>query len=88
MFLKVFFLHRNIIIMCFFSHYFGNHGRSASQIFNPLLSFDYFNPAIILIKKKLLRIGPFKVWFGTKAANIGDFWEVKYVHMSSHFMHM
>ena len=53
-------------------HYFGHHGRPASHIFNPPLSFDYFNPAIILIKKKL-RFGRFKVWFGMKAAKIGDF---------------
>ena len=32
-------------------HYFGHHRCPASQIFNPRLSFDYFNPAIILIKK-------------------------------------
>ena len=43
----------------------------ASRIFHPLLSFDYFNPAILLIKK--LPFGRFKVWFGTKAAKIGDF---------------
>ena len=42
-------------------HYFGHHGRPASQIFNPLLTFDHFNPAIILIFKKcafrILRYG-------------------------------
>ena len=32
-------------------HYFGHHCRPASQIFNPRLSLNYFNPAIILIKK-------------------------------------
>ena len=53
-------------------HYFGHHCRPASQIFNLRLSFDYFNPAIILIKKKL-RFGRFKIWFGTEAAKIGDF---------------
>ena len=53
-------------------HYFGYPGRPASQIFNPCLSFDFFNPAIILIKKKL-RFGGFKEWFGTKATKIGDF---------------
>ena len=40
-----------------------------STCFSPLI---FFNPAIILIKKKM-RFGRFKVWFGTKAANIGDF---------------
>ena len=44
-------------------HYFGHHGRPPSQIFNPRLSFNYFNPAIILIKKKL-RFGRFEGWFG------------------------
>ena len=53
-------------------HYFGHIGRPTSQIFNPRLYFDYFNPAIILIQKKL-RFGHFKIWFGTKAAKIGDF---------------
>ena len=52
-------------------HYFGHHGRPASQIFNPRLSFNYFNPAIILNKK--LRFGRFNVWFGTKGAKNGDF---------------
>ena len=32
-------------------HYFGHHGRPTSQIFNPRLSFDSFNPEIILIQK-------------------------------------
>ena len=35
-------------------HYFGHHGRPASQILNMCLSLDYFNPAIILIKKIVL----------------------------------
>ena len=48
-------------------HYFGHHRGPASQIFNPRLSFDYFNPAIILIFKKL-RFGRFMIWFGSKAA--------------------
>ena len=39
-------------------HYFGHHGRSASQIFNPFLSFGYFNQAIILIQE-FARIGGF-----------------------------
>ena len=34
-------------------HYFGPHRRPAFKIFNPRLSFDYFNPAIILIYKKI-----------------------------------
>ena len=53
-------------------HYFGHHGRPASQIFNPRLSFNYFKQAIILIQKTL-RFKRFKVWFGMKAAKIGDF---------------
>ena len=59
-------------------HYFGHHGRPASQIFNPHLSFNYFNPAIILIQKKL-RFGRFKVWFGMKAAKIGDFGHLNFM---------
>jgi len=39
-------------------HYFGHHGRPAPQIFNPLLSHGYFNPAIILIPK-FARFGRF-----------------------------
>ena len=35
-------------------HYFGHHGRPTSQILNPRLSFNYFNPAILLIKKKIV----------------------------------
>ena len=31
--------------------YFGHHGRPASQICNPRLSFESFNSAIILIQK-------------------------------------
>ena len=46
-----FVLHFNMFLCVF--HYFGNHGRPASQIFNPLLLFDYFNPAIILIKNSI-----------------------------------
>ena len=56
-----FFLH--LIFLVSFP-YIGDHGRSASQNFNPLLSFYYFNQAIIL------RFERFKVWFGTKAAKI------------------
>ena len=59
-------------------HYFGHHGRPASQIFNRLLSFDYFNPAIIFIHKKL-RFGRFKVCFGTKSAKIGDFGHLNFM---------
>ena len=59
-------------------HYFGHHGRPASQIFNPRLSFDYFNQAIILIQKKL-RFWRFKVWFGTKAPKIGDFGHLNFM---------
>ena len=33
-------------------HYFGPYGRSASEIFDPLLSFDHINPAIIWTNKK------------------------------------
>ena len=53
-------------------HYYGHNRRPASQIFNPRHSCDYFTLAIILIKIKL-RFGRFKIWFGTKAAKIGDF---------------
>ena len=53
-------------------HYFGHHCRPASQIFNLRLSLDFFNQAIILIKKRL-RFGRFKICFGTKAAKIGVF---------------
>ena len=53
-------------------HYFCHHGPPLPYIFNPRLSFDYFIPAIILIKKKS-RFGRFKVWFGTKVAKVGDF---------------
>jgi hypothetical protein len=53
-------------------HYFGHHHRPTSQIFDPRLSFNYFNPAIILINKKL-HFGRFKIWLRTKAAKIGDF---------------
>ena len=45
-------------------HYFGQHDGFPSQIFHQFISFDYFNPAIILICYG-------KVWFGTKAAKIG-----------------
>ena len=42
-------------------HYFSHHGRPASQIFKPRLSFNYLNPAIILIFKNcalgILRYG-------------------------------
>ena len=38
------------ILLCVF-HYFGHHRRLACQIFNLRLSFNYFNQAIILIKK-------------------------------------
>ena len=58
--------------------YFGHHGRPASQIFNLRLSFDFFNLAIILIKKKL-RFGCFKIWFGTKAAKIGHFGHLNFM---------
>ena len=34
-------------------HYFVHNGHPASKMFNPRLSFDYFNPATILIKKNL-----------------------------------
>ena len=37
------------IFRCFLL--FDHHGRPAFQIFNPWLSFDYFNQAIILIPK-------------------------------------
>ena len=52
-------------------HYSGHYGRPHSQIVNLRLSFDDINPEIILIKK--LHFERFKVWFGTKAAKIGDF---------------
>ena len=58
-------------------HYFGHHRRPASQIFTPRLSFDYFNPAINLIKK-IVRCA-FKAWFGTKAAKIGDFGHLNFM---------
>ena len=51
MFVKAFFWPPNIFLGAF--HYFGHHGRFASQIFNLLLSFYYFNPAILFIKKKI-----------------------------------
>ena len=73
MFLKNIFVVLQPYIFLGVFHYFGNHGSPASQIFNPRLSFNYFNPAIILINKKKLRFGRFKLWFGTKAAKIGDF---------------
>ena len=53
-------------------HYFGHHRQPAPNIFNPRLSFNYFYPAIILVFKKM-SFGRFKIWFGTKAAKIGDF---------------
>ena len=43
-------------------HYFSHHGCPASQNFNPRLSFNYFNQAIIL-----------RVWLGMKATKIGYF---------------
>ena len=53
-------------------YYFGHHGCPASQIFHPRLSFNYFNQAIILIKKKF-RFGRFEVWFGPQQAS----WHLK-----------
>ena len=58
-------------------HYFGQYGRPTSQIFNTRLSFDYFNPAIILIKKMNFR--RFKVCFGTKAATNGGFGHLNFM---------
>ena len=58
-------------------HYFGHHRCPASQIFNPRLSFDYFNPAIILITKKM-RSWRLKIWIGTKAAKIGNFAQLNF----------
>ena len=72
MFVKGIFLFYTLVYFLGVFHYFGHHGRPASQIFNPLLSSNYFDQAIILIQKKM-RFGLFKVGFGTKAAMIGDF---------------
>ena len=66
-----FVLHSDIFFEMYFTIY-DHHGRPASKIFNRLLSFNYFNPEIILIKTTS-RFRRFKVWFGTKAAKIGDF---------------
>ena len=70
MFLKEIFVVLQPYIFLGVLHYFDHQGRPASQIFNPRPSLNYFNPAIILIKKKL-HFGLFKVWFGMKAARIG-----------------
>ena len=67
MFLKDIFVVEDPFIFLGVYHYFGHHGRLASQIFKPRLYFNYFNPAIILIKQKLQN------WFGMKAAKISDF---------------
>ena len=78
MFLKEIFVVLQPYIFLGVFHYFGHHSRPASQIFNPRLSFDYLNPAIILIKKKL-RFKGFKEWFGTKAAKICDFGHLNFM---------
>ena len=75
--LNKFTLFCNLIYLLGVFQYFGHDGRHASQIFNPLLFFNYFNPTIILIKKKLC-LRRFKVWFGIKAAKIGNFWHLNF----------
>ena len=52
MFLKDIFVVLQCYIFLGVFHYFGHHACPASQIFNPRLSFEYFNPAIIVIQKK------------------------------------
>ena len=47
-------------------HYFGHHGRPASQIFNPRLSLNYFSPAIIFIDKKNCALGVSRYGLGWK----------------------
>jgi hypothetical protein len=51
MLLKDIFVVFQLFIFLVVFTYFGHHRRPASPIFNPRLCFDYFNAAIILIKK-------------------------------------
>ena len=51
MFLKDLFVVLQSYIFLGVFHYFGHYGCPTSQILKSNLSFDYFNPAIILIKK-------------------------------------
>ena len=66
MFLKNIFVVLQPYIFLGVFHYFGNHGSPASQIFNPRLSFNYFNPAIILINKKNCALGVLSYGLGRK----------------------
>jgi hypothetical protein len=50
-------------------HYFGHHGRPASQIFNPRHSSDYFNLTIILIHKKCA-LGVLRYGLGQKQTRL------------------
>ena len=65
-FLKSNLLFYTLIYSLWVFHYFGLHGRPTSQIFNPLLFFDYFNPAIIFINKRNCALGVLSYSFGPK----------------------
>ena len=76
-------------------HNFGHHGRPASKNFNPLLSFDHFNHAIILINNnKKCVVGILRYGLGPKQPKL-MFWALKfhiwaltYVQMSSYFTYI
>ena len=58
MFLKDIFVVLQPYILLGIFRSFDHHGRPTSKIFNPRLSFDYFNPALIFINEKM-RFGSF-----------------------------
>ena len=68
-------------------HYFGHHGRPASKVFNPRLSFEYLNPAIILIKKNCA-LGVLRNGFGQKQSRfvIAHYYHHHY-HCHNHHCH-
>ena len=80
MFLKGIYLFYTLLYSYGAFYYFCHHGRPASKIFNPLFSFDYYNPPIILIRKNcalgILRFGlgpkkPRLVILGTLVSCLG-----------------
>jgi hypothetical protein len=47
-----------------------------------LFSFNFFKPRKHFDLKKCARIGHFKVWFGAKAANIGNFGHLNFTELA------